>query len=79
MFGRFLDLAPVRLALNSLSFNRLFGKSMVPGRKAVPRGRPGVPAKIDHFNWRRHSTRGGGRPALTYRGARRNAMKRRAA
>ena len=74
MFGSLLNLAPVRIA-----FNSLFGKSTVPGRKAVPRGRPGVPARIEHFNWRRHSKREGGRPAWTYRGARRNAMKRRAA
>lgn len=60
-------------------FPHLFAKSTTRGRKAVPKGRPGVPAKIDHFNWRLHSERGTGRPAWTYRGARRNAMKRRAA
>lgn len=61
------------------AFNLLFAKSSIPGRKASPKGRPGVPAKIEHFNWRRYSERNAGRPAWTYRGARRNAMKRRAA
>lgn len=61
------------------AFNLLFAKSTTNGRKAVPKGRLGVPAQIDHFNWSRHSERGTGRPAWTYRGARRNTMKRRAA
>lgn len=61
------------------AFNAAFAKSTTRGRKAAPKGRPGVPARIEHFNWRRYSERYAGRPAWTYRGARRNAMKRRAA
>lgn len=60
-------------------FPLLFAKSTVRGRKMVRRGLPGVPAQIRHFNWRAHAEPGKGRPAWTYRGARRNAMKRRAA
>ena len=58
-------------------FNLLFAKSNVPGRKAAPKGRPGVPAKIEHFDWRKTARGyyGAGRPAWSYRGARRNARR----
>ncbi len=59
------------------SFHALFGKSTVPGRKAARVNRqPGtlLPSS-HHFNWRAHSLPRFGRPAWTYRGARRNAMK----
>lgn len=75
MFENLAKLAALRMPLNSLRFNGLFSKSTVPGRKAVPKGRPGTPARIAHFNWRAKTPQGGPRPAWTYRGARRNMMK----
>lgn len=59
------------------SFHARFGKSTVPGRKAARVNRHiGTPLpQSHHFNWWDFCGDKAGRPAWTYRGARRNAMK----
>ena len=78
MFGRIFSAVSSAIgAISPLSFHRLFAKPTVPGRKAPRQNRrAGTPVPSSHhFNWQDFCGYRSGRPAWTYRGARRNAMK----